>query len=207
VIPALAFTVILCALVVFQVALASGAPWGRFAWGGQHAGVLPRRLRIASGISVIVYVVLAVPALDLAGVVHVVLNGVAQVAAWVVFGYLCLGVAMNAISRSAAERAVMTPVAAVLALLAFIVAFSGPVSHEYAGLVLETGNRAVFCTAILESYPPQCGGDSPVVLGWDWDAVSVVEQSGDTRWGEYRFDGVLDGNTLRVTGRDREAVG
>jgi hypothetical protein len=178
VIPAIAFTVILCALVVFQVALASGAPWGRFAWGGQHAGVLPRRLRIASGVSVIVYVVLAVPAL-------------AQVAAWVVFGYLCLGVVMNAISRSAAERAVMTPVAAVLALLAFIVAFSGSVSHEYAGLVLDDGNRAVFCTTILESHPPQCGGDSPVVLGWDWDAVS----------------GVLDGNTLRVTGRDRETVG
>jgi hypothetical protein len=207
VIPVLGFAVILCALVVFQVALANGAPWGRFAWGGQHAGALPRRLRIASGISVLVYVVLAVPALDLAGIVDVVPNAVAQVAAWVVFGYLCLGVVMNAASRSTAERAIMTPVAAVLAVLAFVVALSGPVPRAFEGLVLENGNRTVFCTAVMESYPPQCGGESPVVIGWDWDAVSGAEQSGDVRWGAYRFDGVLDGNTLRVTEGAREPLG
>ena len=206
-IPALALTALLCALVVFQVALAGGAPWGRFAWGGQNAGVLPRRLRIASGISVLVYVVLALPALDLAGIVDVVPNGVAQVAAWVVFGYLCLGVVMNAASRSTAERAVMTPVAAVLAVLAFVVALSGPVPCVYEGLVLENGSGAVFCTVIMESYPPQCGGGSPAVVGWEWDTVSGAERSGDARWGAYRFHAVLDGNTLRVTEGQREPLG
>ena len=36
------------AIAAFQAALALGAPLGRAAWGGAHAGVLPRGLRLAS---------------------------------------------------------------------------------------------------------------------------------------------------------------
>src|SRR5687768_719411 len=46
---------VLTALAVFQVALASGAPWGRYAWGGQHEGALPAPLRVGSAVSVLVY--------------------------------------------------------------------------------------------------------------------------------------------------------
>ena len=48
---ALALTVILAALAVFQLALAAGAPLGRFAWGGSHE-VLPPRLRVGSLVSI-----------------------------------------------------------------------------------------------------------------------------------------------------------
>ncbi len=40
--------VLFAALVVFQLALAAGAPWGRAAYGGQNPGVLPGRLRVSS---------------------------------------------------------------------------------------------------------------------------------------------------------------
>lgn len=45
--------VLLGAVVAFQAALALGAPWGAAAWGGQHPGVLPPRLRIASGVAAV----------------------------------------------------------------------------------------------------------------------------------------------------------
>ena len=53
---ALALTVLLALLAVFQLALALGAPLGHFAWGGAHR-VLPRRLRIGSLVSIVIYAV------------------------------------------------------------------------------------------------------------------------------------------------------
>lgn len=121
-IPVVVFVVVSAALAVFQIALAAGAPWGRFAWGGQHPGLLPVRLRVASLLSVLVYALLCTIVLDRAGMLSLYPAAVSVVGTWVVFAYLLLGVVMNAISRSRAERAVMTPVAAVLAIAALLTA-------------------------------------------------------------------------------------
>jgi hypothetical protein len=122
---AAAFTALLALLAVFQLALALGAPWGRFAWGGQQPGVLPAGFRIASGFSILICAVMAALALDRGGVVDVVPDAVSRVGMWVVFAYLTLGVAMNAISRSKHERYAATPVALAGAILALILA-TGP---------------------------------------------------------------------------------
>lgn len=121
---AILFTAVLGLLVLFQLALAFGAPWGRFAWGGQHTGVLPTGYRIGSAVSVLVYVVIALLAFDRVGVLQLVPDAVSRVGMWIVFGLLAAGVVMNAISRSKHERVTATPVALVLALLAFLIAVS-----------------------------------------------------------------------------------
>lgn len=113
-------TVILAALAVLQVLVAAGRPYGRLVWGGQHE-VLPTRLRIGSAVSVVLYAGFATLLLWRAGLLWPV-TSVIEVATWVLFGYLALGVVMNAISRSRAERLVMTPIAAVLAACALVVA-------------------------------------------------------------------------------------
>ncbi|GEL46523.1 hypothetical protein CHO01_16390 [Cellulomonas hominis] len=118
---ALAATVVLAALAVLQVLLAAGAPLGRFAWGGSH-DVLPARLRLGSAVSVLLYAVFALLLLDRSGVFDVLPDAVSAVGTWVLLGYLVIGTAMNAISRSRAERAVMTPTALVLAVLVLLVA-------------------------------------------------------------------------------------
>ena len=118
---AVALCMMLAALAVFQLALALGAPIGRFAWGGQHR-VLPARLRIGSAVSIVIYAVIAVIALDRSGAIDVVSDVVSTVGMWVVFGYFVLGIPMNAISRSRPERSTMTPVVIVLAVLSLIVA-------------------------------------------------------------------------------------
>lgn len=118
---AVALAVVLALLAVFQVALAAGAPWGRLAWGGTH-DVLPPKLRVGSIVAVIIYAAIVVIAFTRLGALRVLPDGVAAVAMWVVFGYLALGVLMNAISRSRPERLVMVPTAVVLAVLSLFIA-------------------------------------------------------------------------------------
>lgn len=195
---AVGFVAVLALLGIFQLALAFGAPWGRFAWGGQHPGTLPIGYRIASAASILVYGFIAVLALDRAGVLDLFPDGFSRVGSWVVFAYLALGVVMNAISRSKPERNVMTPVALVLAVLALLIALAPAAEKSFAGMVLDNGTGPVFCTTVMESYPPQCGIDSPAVLGWDWNAVEH-EQSQSIRWGEYGFQGVRGRDTITLT--------
>lgn len=115
--------VLLAVGVVFQIALACGAPWGRLAWGGAHR-VLPRRLRIGSLTSVVLYVAFAVLLLSRTGVLPGGDSAPVIVLTWVLFGYSVVGVVLNGISRSRAERWTMTPVCAMLAGMTLIIALS-----------------------------------------------------------------------------------
>lgn len=117
------FLFVIALLALFQIALAAGAPWGRFAWGGAQAK-LPVALRIGSVVSLLIYSACAAIVSDRAKLIDVVGDDVSGVGAWVVAGFLSLGVVMNAISRSKPERFTMTPVALVLAASAYVVAAS-----------------------------------------------------------------------------------
>jgi hypothetical protein len=114
---------LLTLLAAFQIGLACGAPWGHFAWGGSHR-VLPRRLRIGSVVSVLLYGVFAALLLSRAG--HLPGGGtvLVTVSIWVLFGYFVIGIGLNAISRSRPERWTMTPVCVMLAGMTLIVALS-----------------------------------------------------------------------------------
>ncbi|PVG84515.1 hypothetical protein DDE18_02615 [Nocardioides gansuensis] len=121
---ALLACLILAVLSVFQLSLALGAPLGRFAWGGQHR-TLPLALRVGSGVSILVYALIAVVVLARADLVWArAPDGVLRTASWVVAAYFFIGIALNAASRSKGERAVMTPAAAALCILCVAVASS-----------------------------------------------------------------------------------
>ncbi|WP_448006438.1 hypothetical protein [Agromyces bauzanensis] len=121
-IAAIVLCILLGALAVFQLALIFGAPLGHYAWGGADR-VLPRSKRIGSVVSIVLYALFAWIFLMRAGLAPLVLPEiVVDVAAWVIFGYFVLGIALNAISQSKPERYTMTPVSVVLAALALIVA-------------------------------------------------------------------------------------
>ncbi|WP_409328443.1 hypothetical protein [Trujillonella humicola] len=113
--------VVLGCLAVFQAALVAGAPWGRFAWGGQHV-VLSAALRVGSAVSIVVYGAVALVLLEAAAASDVLPDGLVDVALWVLTGYFALGVVMNAASRSRPERLVMTPLAAVLTGVCLVLA-------------------------------------------------------------------------------------
>jgi len=99
-------------VAAFQIALVAGAPWGAAAWGGANPGVLPAGLRAASAGSALIYTfvsITAATALLPAPRRRTVLT--------VASGVTAVGAVMNLASPSDIERALWTPVAAVLAVL------------------------------------------------------------------------------------------
>ena len=110
-----AFAVFACGVGAFQLALALGAPWGEAAWGGASSGTLPVGLRVASGVTVLLWAgVAAVSSGRLLGAVgrRRLLLGVAV--------YSSIGIVMNAASRSSTERAAWVPLTAVGAGLSWM---------------------------------------------------------------------------------------
>jgi len=108
-------------LTVFQLALALGAPAGAAAWGGSHPGVLPTRLRVASGfVAVFCYPVVAIELLYVADVVDFGWD-VSQLWIWVLAGLFVLGALANFASRSRIER-IWGPVSLVLAVCCAVIA-------------------------------------------------------------------------------------
>lgn len=122
--PALSMSCfVLGALALFQASLAVGAPWGHFAWGGQHR-VLPTRLRVGSLVSIVLYLAFMIILANRTGLLSWMPERPAQVVAWALVAYFALGVLMNAISRSRAERLTMTPVAVLLFACSFAIAMA-----------------------------------------------------------------------------------
>ena len=115
---------LLAALAVLQLLVASGLPYGRFVWGGTHR-VLPHGLRVASVASVLVYAGLAALLLSRAGVLPAGDSTAVFVLTWVVFAFFAASVALNAISRSPAERWTMAPTSLLLAAATLAIALGG----------------------------------------------------------------------------------
>ena len=113
-------------IALFQLALASGAPLGRAAWGGAHR-VLPPRLRRASAVSCLVWLVGVVIVLWRAGLLDfpALPPLIPVVGTWVLAVVSAVGALVNVASSSPWERFGWAPYAAALALLSLVVAL-GP---------------------------------------------------------------------------------
>jgi hypothetical protein len=117
----IALGVLLLGLGVFQLVLATGAPFGHFAWGGQHR-VLSPQLRLGSIASAALYAAFIVLVLDRAGILSVLPEQASQAAMWALATLLALGAVPNLMSSSKPERYLMAPLAIVMAVLSLILA-------------------------------------------------------------------------------------
>lgn len=111
-------------ITVFQISLALGAPAGAAAWGGKYPGVLPTRLRVASGfVGVIFYPLVFFFVLDAGGVVETGLadRSYAKWFLWILAGLFTLGALANFASKSRVER-FWGPVALIIAVCCGIIA-------------------------------------------------------------------------------------
>ncbi len=111
----------LAGIAVFQLLLALGKPYGKYAWGGQHPGVLPMGYRIASGVSIAVYGFLISVVLSATGIINIYSDSFENTGMWAVVALSAISVLMNAVSRSKPERLWAPYAAAMLALSLIIV--------------------------------------------------------------------------------------
>lgn len=99
------FTLLTSGVVLFQLALVAGAPWGALTQGGRAPGTLPGSARAIAFVSAVL----------LAWFIHVIRARAGSPPrfrrmAWTVVAYCALGVVANAVTPSAAERALWLPV-------------------------------------------------------------------------------------------------
>ncbi|MEX0953521.1 MAG: hypothetical protein WDZ26_06800 [Nitriliruptoraceae bacterium] len=68
------------------------------------------------------------------------------------------------------------------------------------GMLIDDGSGWRLCESVLESHPPQCGGEFLVVEGLDDTGLPLEEASG-VRWQvDATVVGEIDGDVLTVTG-------
>ena len=111
---AILYTAVSAGVVVFQIALAAGAPWGAYAMGGAFSGQFPPALRIAALVQAALIAGMAAIVLARAGLILPAWSRVSRRLVWVVVAFAALSLVLNLITPSAGERAIWAPVAALL---------------------------------------------------------------------------------------------
>jgi hypothetical protein len=112
-------------VALFQVALAAGAPWGEYAYGGARTGKLPVGFRINSVVAALVMVAIAGHYLAQLGVFEPLLDSAGNsVVNWVLVGFTGLSAIANNITRSKKERAVWAIPTILMFIAALLVALN-----------------------------------------------------------------------------------
>jgi hypothetical protein len=112
-------------VVVFQVALAAGAPWGAYAMGGAFPGQFPLALRIAALAQAALIAGMAVVVMSVAGLVLAGWSGVTRWLVWFVVALAAVSLVLNLMTPSADERAIWAPVALLMLASSMVVAIEG----------------------------------------------------------------------------------
>lgn len=111
-------------VILFQLALASGAPWGHLAMGGKFPGKYPRNMRIVSIIMAILLGWIAWVVFVKAGLTSPNWHAFSTTAIWGVVIFNTLGLVMNLATPSKWERILWSPVVLVFLICSLVVATS-----------------------------------------------------------------------------------
>lgn len=116
------FVLLTAGVCAFQLALATGLPWGEFAMGGAFPGSFPLGLRIAAVLQAGLLALVAAVVCSRAGLVLPSWQRAARFLTWLIVVLLAVSVALNLITPSTRERMIWAPVALTLFLTALRVA-------------------------------------------------------------------------------------
>jgi len=110
--------------VIFQFALAMGAPWGEMTIGGKFPGRLPPKMRVAALVQLVLLVFIGLIVLTRAGIIFEGLFDFSKYAIWFVVALCAVSAILNTITPSKKERMLWAPVTIILFICAFVVAMS-----------------------------------------------------------------------------------
>jgi hypothetical protein len=119
------FAAVLAVLVLFQLALAAGAPWGSLAMGGRFPGKFPPSMRIAALVQVAIYGLMGAIVFARAGLALPDWLDISRIAIWFVVGVSALAVVLNLATPSKWERRLWAPVAILMFAASLRVALPG----------------------------------------------------------------------------------
>lgn len=122
---ALLYTAVSVVVVIFQIAMAAGAPWGAYAMGGAFPGQFALALRIAALAQAALIAGMAGVVMSRAGLVLAAWSGVTRWLVWLVVALAAVSLVLNLMTPSAGERAIWAPVALLLLASSTVVAIEG----------------------------------------------------------------------------------
>ena len=118
------FTILTLIVIVFQFALALGAPWGEYTLAGKYPGKLPPKLKLAAVMQMLVLIIFSLIMLTRSGLILEQFFKISRVAIWFVAGFFILGSATNLTSPSQKEKLLWGPVNIILLILSILTALS-----------------------------------------------------------------------------------
>jgi hypothetical protein len=121
-ISAMVFTILIFIVVLFQLALALGMPWGSYAMGGKFPGKYPPGMRMGAIVQAIVLLAIASIVLSRSGFIFTAWDSFANKAIWFVIAFSTISTVLNLITRSKWERRIWAPVSVLLLVTSVIVA-------------------------------------------------------------------------------------
>ncbi|KAB1641420.1 hypothetical protein [Gulosibacter chungangensis] len=118
---AFALTGMLGLLAIFQIALAAGAPLGKFAWGREHT-TLPLNLRFGAISAVLRYAFIVFIALDRSGTIAVLPEEFSFWVMWLIVAHLGFSVILSLLSKSKYEKMTLAPYTFAMGVLSLLIA-------------------------------------------------------------------------------------
>lgn len=115
--------ILFVSIAVFQLLLTLGYPLGEFTMGGYYK-VLPKKLRVVSGISAIILIFMGIVFLQHTNVINITNILPTNLLVWIITIFLGLSTIANLISQSKKERFVMTPLSGIAFLLCMLISLS-----------------------------------------------------------------------------------
>jgi hypothetical protein len=120
---AIIFVVLTGIVILFQVCLALGVPWGSASMGGKFPGKYPPEIKVVALINALILGLITMIVLSRSGMIFTGLMPFSQIAVWVVVVFFTLGTVMNTITPSKIER-IWAPVALTQMVTSIIIALS-----------------------------------------------------------------------------------
>lgn len=65
-------------------------------------------------------------------------------------------------------------------------------------VIVHPDGSARLCEGLAGSYPPQCGGESVAIAGFDPRVLEHPDSAGGVTWGQALLRGQLDGDVFRL---------
>ena len=118
------FCTLIGVVVIFQLALALGAPWGEMAMGGKFPGRFPPLMRIVALFQIVLLVLIAFMVLARAGLAFEGFFDISKSVIWGIVAFCLIGAILNSTTPSKKEKMLWMPIAIALLICSIIVAMS-----------------------------------------------------------------------------------
>jgi len=122
-ISAIIFVILSGIIILFQLGLTLGMPWGEASMGGKYPGKYPPKMRVVSFINIFVLSIIGVIVLIKADLILPPLKSFSNTAIYFVVVFSFVATILNLITPSKIERKIWAPVAIILLITSLVVAF------------------------------------------------------------------------------------